>query len=123
MISIEAAQILEALARGIDPETGEVLPAGGPFNNTNVVRALFIGAKALSQSTAVTKPKRELPEGLEHAWQPWKKEEETKLLESFDAGATIEELAALHKRKVGGISARLMKLGRLDEAGRAVGVA
>ena len=43
------------------------------------------------------------------------------VLESFDAGATIEELAALHKRKVGGISARLMKLGRLDEAGRAVG--
>ena len=117
----EAAQILEALARGIDPETGEVLPEDGPLNSTHVVRALIIGAKSLAMSTAPQKPKRELPDGREHAWQPWTKEEETKLLDAFDGGTTIEELAVIHKRKVGGITARLMKLGRLDQTGRADG--
>jgi hypothetical protein len=110
----EAAQILEALARGIDPETGEVFPEDSPLNNTHVVRALFMGAKALTDGSAASKPKREAVEGEEQAWKPWSKEEEERLLAGFDSGVTVQELAAVHKRKVGGITARLVKLGRLE---------
>jgi len=110
----EAAQILEALGRGFDPETGEVFPEDSPLNCAHVVRALFMGAKALAQPAVTTKVKREVPEGLEQAWQAWTKEEEAKLIQAFDGGATVGELAEAHKRKVGGITARLEKLGRVE---------
>ncbi len=110
----EAAQILEALARGIDPETGEVFPEDSTLNNTHVVRALFMGAKALSRDTSTAKPKREVAEGNEKAWQPWTKEEEERLLAGFDTGVSVDDLAAEHRRKVGGIKVRLVKLGRLE---------
>ena len=113
MTPSEAAQILEALARGIDPETGNVFPEDSPLHSTYVVRALYMGAKALGASTTPAKAKRDVPEGLEYAWQAWTKEEESKLLAGFDTGATVEELALAHRRKVGGIRARLLKLGRL----------
>ena len=43
----EAKQIIDVLARGIDPATGEVLPENNPLNGPHVIRALFIAAKAL----------------------------------------------------------------------------
>ena len=115
MTSSEAAQILEALGRGVDPETGELFAEDSPLNSAHVVRALFMGAKALSQDStpAEHKQKRIPPEGQEAAWQPWSREEEDHLLAAFDSGATVEQLAVAHKRKVGGITARLTKLGRL----------
>jgi len=115
MTPTEAAQILQALARGIDPETGEVFPEDSPLNSTHVVRALFMGANALSDATPAAKPKSDLPEGLAHAWQAWTSEEEDRLVAAFEAGATVEELSITHKRKVGGITARLQKLGRLEQ--------
>jgi hypothetical protein len=115
MTPTEAAQILQALARGIDPETGEVFLEDSPLNSTHVVRALFMGANALSDATSAAKPKRDLPEGLAHAWQAWTREEEDRLVAAFEAGATVEELASTQKRKVGGVTARLQKLGRLEQ--------
>lgn len=110
----EAAQILEALAKGIDPETGEVFPGNSPLNNPHVIRALFMGARAVADPASQPRPKRPQVEGQEQAWQPWTREEEESLLAAFDCGATIQELASAHKRKVGGITARLVKLGRLE---------
>ena len=110
----EAAQILEALARGIDPETGEVFPEDSPLNSTHVIRALFMGAKALGEHPIPPKAKRLPIEGQEHAWQQWTKEEEDRMVAAFDQGVSIDELAATHKRKTGGIRSRLIKLGRLE---------
>ena len=109
----EAAQILEALARGIDPETGEVLPEDSPINSTHVVRALFLGAKALNESSPLKPPRRPTEGGVEQAWKPWTKDEDARLLVAFEHGVSVEALATDHKRKVGGIRARLMKLGLL----------
>jgi hypothetical protein len=41
MFPLEAKEIIEALANGINPETGEILPAQSNFNSPQVIRALF----------------------------------------------------------------------------------
>ena len=105
----EASQILEALAHGIDPETGELLPDNSILHNAHVVRALFIGAKALSQDLMPAQKRVEV-EVMEQAWKPWTKDEEVRLVAAFKKGKSVEELAAIHKRKVGGIRSRLVKL-------------
>lgn len=46
--------------------------------------------------------------------QKWTADEEERLIESFDLGLTIFEIAELHGRKVGGIRSRLKKLGRIE---------
>jgi hypothetical protein len=40
----QAKRIIEALANGIDPDTGEVLPGQSVFNNPQVVRSLFFAS-------------------------------------------------------------------------------
>ena len=76
-----------------------------------------MAARALTDAVPPQlKLRRPQVEGQEHAWQPWTKEEEERLLAAFDGGATVKELASAHKRKVGGITARLVKLGRLQHS-------
>ncbi len=48
------------------------------------------------------------------AYAPWDDEQEIKLIAGFKAGITVPELAALMGRQVGGIRARLKKLGLLS---------
>jgi hypothetical protein len=122
MKPIEAAQILESLANGIDPETGEVFAGDNPLNNARIIRALFLGAKTLALNSEESekhssnlKTKRINPYGMEQAWQAWTIEEETRLRDAFLEGVPIDELARRHKRKSGGINARLMRLGLLPQ--------
>lgn len=116
MKPLEAAQILEALGRGVDPETGEMFPEDSPLNSPHVVRALFMGAKALGQNVIESKPRRDVvTPGLENAGQRWTSEEEQRLLQAFDNGASINSLALAHHRNAGGITSRLVKLGRIEQ--------
>lgn len=46
--------------------------------------------------------------------QKWTTDEEERLIESFDLGLPISEIANLHGRKVGGIRSRLRKLGKIE---------
>jgi hypothetical protein len=43
----DAKSVIEALANGIHPETGEVLSRESMFNSPNVIRALLESVKAL----------------------------------------------------------------------------
>ncbi|EGU61756.1 hypothetical protein VINI7043_21551 [Vibrio nigripulchritudo ATCC 27043] len=38
-------EIVEALANGINPQTGEVLPSESPYNSPDVIRALFLHSR------------------------------------------------------------------------------
>lgn len=49
MSPIEAKSIIDALARGIDPATGEVITSDSIFNQPEVIRALFVASKALEK--------------------------------------------------------------------------
>jgi hypothetical protein len=49
-----------------------------------------------------------------NAYRPWDGEQEERLLSRYRAGATLEQLSAELGRNVGGIRARLERLGELD---------
>ena len=118
MTSDDAARILEALAKGIDPETGEFFPENSPLNSPHIIRALFLGAKALQEGApVVAATKRVVEEGLEHAWKPWTAEEEERLAAAFGRGDSINSIAEAHRRKPGGITSRLIRLGLIERAG------
>ncbi|OXC79329.1 hypothetical protein [Caballeronia sordidicola] len=112
MNPVEAKTTLERLARGIDPETGEVLAEQSPFNNPQVIRALFFAVKELEKLAPPARAVRERPA---NAGRSWSEVEDARLLKSFDAGVSPKDLAQLHGRTKGAIDSRLVKLGRVEQ--------
>jgi hypothetical protein len=45
----EGVRILQALADGADPDTGEVFPTDSPYQRPQVVRALMAAVRALER--------------------------------------------------------------------------
>lgn len=108
----EARQIIESLANGVDPETGELLPSDGPHARPMVIRALFLAMRALESLEKREARQRSLPDS---AGKAWSESEDDTLRAAFDAGTDIKELAASHGRTQGAIAARLVRLGRIAE--------
>lgn len=109
-----ALEIIGALASGIDPFTGEVFGQESVFQNPEAVRALFAAARALEDVVGGKKRKKRDPNFPAEAGKPWTEEENLRLVVAFDAGQTQKQLAESHKRTVGAIRSRLIKLGKLD---------
>ncbi|MFW5872483.1 MAG: hypothetical protein ACOCVN_00700 [bacterium] len=104
-------EILNLLANGIDPMSGEIFPANSPYQQAEVVRALF-NACALLKDVKVKKPK-EIPP---RQGTPWAEEEDKKLAIAFQDNTPIKELANIHQRSTGAIKSRLQKHGLVDGA-------
>jgi len=110
----KALRILKTLADGIDPGTGETLPAASAYQHPDAVRALFVAIRALEAPEAETK--RSTPAsrpGTGNSGKPWSKEEDEQLLATFDGGQTVEAIAQAHGRSKVAIEARLAKFGRM----------
>lgn len=107
----EAKQILERLAKGLDPATGEVFPENHVLNSPGVIRALFLGAQALEVEPV--KPQKTTHVG--QIGKAWTAEEERRLIAEFERGVSIEQMSIDHERTKGGIAARLVRLGKIDE--------
>lgn len=97
-------EILQALAAGTDPITGEVFPAESPYNQPQIIRALFF---ALNKLEALAEKGNQ---GL-----PWNDEEDKLLTQRFGEGIRITQLVKLHSRTYGAIKARLIKLELLQK--------
>lgn len=110
MKAIEAKPLIESLANGIDPETGEILPSDSAFNSPAIIRALLVATQALEQMEKREQREKSQPG---NAGKPWTTEEDEMLLAGFDGGNNIRDLAAKHGRTAGSITSRLMRLGRL----------
>lgn len=77
MEASEALRILEALADGMDPESGEVFPSDSPYRRPDVTSALFTAARALDRVSPMSKglpfglqspaPRQHTERSLEHA--------------------------------------------------------
>lgn len=103
-----AHQIIDTLAQGIHPVTGEAMPEDSPYNAPPVIRALFEVSKALGGKQA--KPRREMPP---NAGKAWASEEDVKLEAGFAAGTQVPQLAADLGRTPFAVESRLVKLGKL----------
>lgn len=100
-----AKEIVSALAEGVDPTTGEVLPAEHICNNVEVVRAFY----ALLQELA---PKKKTPE---NSGKKWSEEDDKLLKELFERGVKKSQLQKTFMRSRASIEARLVKLGLIEE--------
>lgn len=99
-----AALIVEQLADGVHPFTGEIFPPSHSLQHPDIVRALYRASMALRRA----KPRQKTGRRGER----WTPEEEKRLLAGFDKGVEIAKLAKTHQRSTWAISARLAKLGR-----------
>jgi hypothetical protein len=106
-----ARHMIDTLAQGIHPVTGEVMPEDSPYNAPPVIRALFAVSQALEGTTgAPAKPRRETPP---NAGKPWSAEEDDKLESAFAAGIDVRDIAQEFGRTSWAVEARLVKLGKL----------
>src|SRR3954469_15348744 len=95
-----ARQIIDTLAQGIHPVTGEAMPEDSPYNAPPVIRALHAVSRALEPGTAGAVSagegpaeggrKRSLPP---NAGKPWTPQEDAALETAFDAGIPIKQAA------------------------------
>ena len=108
-----AVQILQALAQGVDPHTGETFPDASPYQHPDTVRALFHALQALTDPTG-GRPRPAQQGTPANAGKPWTDAEDKALAEGFDAGSSIAELAEQHRRTRAAIQARLVRLGKIE---------
>ena len=114
-----ARQIIDTLAQGIHPVTGEAMPEDSPYNAPPVIRALHAVSRALdegvpapAQEGAKAAPRvRAAPPA--NAGKPWSAEDDSTLLSGFDAGSDLKQLADTLGRTRFGIEQRLIKLGKV----------
>ncbi len=114
----QALKILNALAGGVHPATGEVFAADSAYQHPDTVRALFEAVRAVegAQAAPATSlpPERKNADMAANTFVRWTPEEEARLAAGFDTGRTSAELAKLHNRSRAAIEARLLKLGKID---------
>ena len=108
MTTSEARKIIESLADGRCPTTSQKLD--GAYQQPDVVRALFVAARALERVERIERQRETLPD---HAGRAWDAAEEQKLCEEFDAAKTVAEIAKIHQRTRGAIQSRLERLGKI----------
>jgi hypothetical protein len=117
-----ALRILNALANGVHPATGEVFAADSPYQHPDVVRALYEAVRALDGPgpTQGANQQRKPVDMPANTFVRWSSEEESRLTAAFDSGVSTAELAKLHNRSRAAIEARLLKLGKIDVSGLTV---
>jgi DNA-binding NarL/FixJ family response regulator len=104
----EAKRVIEALAAGVDPRTGEIVGPDSVLESSQVVRALHVAMRVIEAQIRREASKTALPG---NAGNPWTPEEEREVLRRYKIGESAGEIARRHGRTKGAIIARLEKLG------------
>lgn len=112
----EAKQILTSLAKGLDPETALRLPEHSVYLSPSVMRALFVALVALEDAER-SKNRRRGASKAENAGKTWTEEDDQSLINLFDAGTELGDIAKSMGRSLASIQARLFKHGRISEGG------
>jgi hypothetical protein len=110
----QTLRILNALANGVHPATGERFAADGPYQHPDTVRALFEAMRAVEGGAPAQGTERKPAFPQSGSGSRWSAEEEERLAGGFDAGRTVDELARAHNRSRAAIEARLVRLGKMD---------
>jgi hypothetical protein len=109
-----ARQIIDTLSQGVDPVTGETMPADSPYNEPAVIRALFTVSHALESKAALTprRPRTPRPQAP-NAGKPWVADEDTQLMAAHRNGGEVKSMAEQLGRTPFAVEARLVKMGLL----------
>ncbi|MEA3356808.1 MAG: hypothetical protein U9Q23_05715 [Candidatus Bipolaricaulota bacterium] len=114
----KAKKIVEALANGIDPITGEVFPKDSPYNHPDIIRALFSilhkfqNIKSKNKRSLEDKQRENIENGRpRNAGLPWNDRMKEDLAIGFKAGVSVDQLAGKLERTRGAIIAELKKQG------------
>lgn len=102
---LRAKEILEGLADGVNPLTGEILPPEDSCNQADVVRALHTILASLSEKKLKQQP--------ENAGKPWTDEDDRILITMYDEGKPRKQMCEFFMRSTGAITARLVRLGKI----------
>ncbi|MEH6575642.1 MAG: hypothetical protein V7731_01055 [Amphritea sp.] len=121
-MDINATELLETLANGVDPTTGELLPSHSPYNSPEVIRALF---SCINQIKHPPKKAKKSPEerqadntarGLpRNAGLPWNDEHRAELAQLFNEGNAVNTLAEKFERTRSSILSELKRQGLITE--------
>jgi len=111
----ESRNIVKTLAQGVHPTTGEVFPPESPYNDPDVIRALF---SVLEFVKHANKPKKTLEERRQenvevgrpmNAGLPWTDDDRALVRSGFQDGMTVEKLAAKLARSSAAIVAEVIR--------------
>lgn len=113
-----ARQIIDTLAQGIHPITGEAMPDDSPYNAPPVIRALHAVSRALEagpNAAAAEAPRTRRPQPP-NAGKAWTEQEDAALQTAFDAGIPLKQVAQEIGRTAFAVEQRLVKLGKIAAA-------
>ena len=102
-----AKEILSALAEGVDPTTGEILPDNSVCNKGEIVRAFYAILNHLDEKQT----KKNMPA---NAGKPWAKEDEDLLVKLYHSGAAKKDICKTLQRTEAGVAARLVHLAIIE---------
>lgn len=105
----EMIRVLQALAHGTDPQSGQVFPEDSPYNHPDTIRTLFSILERLKGSGS-------LEPGERSTSRKWSSEQDDELTERYMAGAALPELMRTMQRSRGALVSRLILLGLIDDA-------
>jgi hypothetical protein len=111
----EAQRIVNTLAQGIDPNTGEVFDGDSPYNEPTIIRALytvheFVNRAPKPAMTLAERRQRNLDIGRPaNCGLPWTEEARSTVAEAFAGGRSVEQIAVDLERTRGGIRAELIR--------------
>lgn len=116
-----ARQIIDTLAQGIHPVTGDAMPDDSPYNAPPIIRALHSVSRALEraehQTNTTSTARRIIPPA--NAGKAWTPQEDAALETAFDAGIAVKQAAQELGRTKYAVEQRLVKLGKIaPKAGR-----
>jgi hypothetical protein len=109
-----ARQIIDTLAQGVHPVTGEVMPDDSPYNAPPVIRALVAASRALQgKPKAPDRTERVARVQPSNQGKPWGAEDDARLEAAYAAGTELKLVAQELGRSPFGVESRLVKLGKL----------
>jgi hypothetical protein len=116
----KAQKFVEILAQGVDPTTGEAFAADSPYNEPQIIRALFTVHEFVRRAR---KPPMSADERRQENVElgrprnyglPWTDEARAQVATAFQEGKPIAELAATLERTQGAIQAELIRQGLVE---------
>lgn len=108
-----ARQIIDTLAQGIHPVTGEAMPDDSPYNAPPVIRALHAVSRALERCSAELTDRPARQERPNNGGKGWSRREDAALEASFDAEIRVKDIARELGRTALDVERRLVHLGKI----------